>query len=344
MISRTESERLLAYHPFDEDVLATVEEVAGRQRAMDFAEINTTLPPNDVFWSEGNLPIKVLDTGLNDDTDKTLVYHMAMGSPLDENERTRLAALHAALPTTRIITSGAPGAPGEWSGRITLKQFPSVFKGDLRATIDPLLRYVNYRGVETITHAGYSYGADKAPTAAEYSDKYDQSVEQVIAMDPASVVDRKWLGLKSLGIIQLGLDFNSAEPAMQGYVDASDSPALIEARAQGDARHHGLLGYSVGLLRTSNIAAAKALSKGGFAGRMTKALIENPEMRADSIWGSLSELSLNGLMTAIVSNLEEQFGPGRVTGTIMEGQKHTMCDDIFLHTAMVLQALKKNKK
>jgi hypothetical protein len=345
MIAQTESERLLKYHAFDEDVLASVEEVANVQRKMDFNALNSTLPDNKPFYpiSEGK-PIEVIDTGPSDDNERTLVYHSWMGAGLDANLRARMATLSAALPTTRIIIAGSPGAPGSRSGRLAMNQVPSVWGGDLRATVDPLLQYVQSQGLSVITHGGYSYGADKAPVAAALSSEYDQMANQVISVEPSSVKLRKFLWLESLGIVRLGLDFNSADAALEGYVLASNSQALIEARELAATASHGKVGLLVGLLKPSNIAASKALSKDGFAGRMTKALIKNPEMRADTIWGSLSELSISGLTTVIVEHLVDQFGPERVSGTIIDDQKHTMCDDIFLHTAIISQALKKNTK
>ena len=345
MIAQTESERLLKYHSFDEDVLANVEEVAGRVRQMDFNALNSTLPDNETFYpiSDGK-PIEVIDTGPSENNERTLVYHSWMGAGLDQNLRARMATLSAALPSTRIIIAGSPGGPGSRSGRLALNQVPGVWGGDLRATVDPLLQYIQAQGLTTITHGGYSYGADKAPVAASLSSEYDQITDQVISVEPTAVEVRKFLWLESLGIVRLGLDFNSADAALEGYVQASNSQALIEARERANINGHGKTGLVLGLLKPSNIAASKTLSKAGFSGRMTKALLKNPEMRADTIWGSLSELSISGLTTVIVEHLVDQFGPERVTGTIIDDQKHTMCDDIFLHTAIISQALKKNIK
>jgi hypothetical protein len=207
-----------------------------------------------------------------------------------------------------------------------------------------LLEYIYSQKIARLKHSGYSFGADKAPEAAIHSSKYNHEVDQVISVEPTSVELRKFLGLASLGIVRLGLDFDSAGAALDGYVQASNSSALIEGRQLALIRQHGVNGYKAGLFRPSNVAAAKALSKAGFAGRMTKALINNPEMRADTIWGSLSELSISGLTTVIVEHLVDQFGPERVSGTIIDDQKHTMCDDIFLNAAMISQALKKSSK
>jgi hypothetical protein len=344
MSVQTESERLLTFYPFDEDVLAIVEEVANNQRRGSFESLNSSLPESERFYPRGAKPIDVIDTGPKEDSDRTLIYHQPMGAGLDENQRARLATLSAALPTTRIIAAGDPGPPGQKSGRLYWRQVPGVWRGDLRATVDPVLQYVHSQNLTVITHSGASYGADKAPTAAIYSSEYEQTVEQVISIDPPSVEDRKFLDLEALGVIRLGLDFKRSGDAQAQYVEGTHSEACFEARRLADQRNGGMRGYKRGLARISNVAAANALAKADFEGRVMSALIVNPEMRADITWGTLSELAINGLISAIVQRLEDRYGSDRVSGTAMEGQKHAMCDDIFLHAATVLQSLKKNLK
>jgi len=65
-----------------------------------------------------------------------------MGAGLDANLRARMATLSAALPTTRIIIAGSPVHQEARSGRLAMNQVPSVWGGDLRLTVDPLLQYV----------------------------------------------------------------------------------------------------------------------------------------------------------------------------------------------------------
>src|ERR1035438_9736811 len=165
-----ESERLHAYHNFDNDVVERVSEVADKQRNETWDTLKGQLPDNQVFTPKGGKPVEVLDIVPKADYDGTHVYHLPMGNGLDENMTTRVATLSAAEPTKRIIAVGNPGAPGQASGKIKSRDLRSVWNGDLRAAIDPTLQYLNSQGIDTATHIGFSYGADRAATAAQYAD------------------------------------------------------------------------------------------------------------------------------------------------------------------------------
>ena len=333
MSNTDEAERLRAYHNFDDDVLERVSEVAGNQRSESWDSLNAQLPANKVFTPTNGKPIEVLDIVPRADYDGTHVYHLPMGNALDENMTTRVAALAAAEPTKRVIAVGNPGSPGHGKGKIKARDFRSVWSGDLRAVVDPTLQYLNSQGIDTATHIGFSYGADRAAASAQYADRYDQQVPQGILMEPASIKERSLLGLAG--------DFGSTAKALDGYVQAAASPAYLEARKLAEKSGHGLFGYTLGLARMSNLAIAHALAKDGFEGRVDFALTAQPEMTVDIIWGSESELALHGLMLATTAKLIEKYGVDRVRATELEGQKHAMGDDIFLHTAMVLQSSKK---
>lgn len=62
-------------------------------------------------------------------------------------------------------------------------------------------------------------------------------------------------------------------------------------------------------------------------------------MKAHLVWGTDSELATYGLMVKLTERLQAKFGVERVSSMEMIGQKHAMGDDVFLHTAMVLQNL-----
>ena len=65
----------------------------------------------------------------------------------------------------------------------------------------------------------------------------------------------------------------------------------------------------------------------------------NQGMRSTIIWGSESELSEPSKLSTVSDRLQEKYKT-RVSSIEMPGQKHAMGDDLYLHTAMVLQALK----
>ena len=149
----------------------------------------------------------------------------------------------------------------------------------MRPTVDPLMQYLEREGIEQADHTGGSCGADRVATAVGYSDKYDHHVPHAILMDPASVVHRSLLGLVR--------QFLSSAAPMEGYVQAAASQPYLDARMQADKTNHGKVG-AVGLLRPSNVAIAHALSLDGFETRVSHALNERKDMRADIIWGTVS--------------------------------------------------------
>jgi pimeloyl-ACP methyl ester carboxylesterase len=328
-----EQERLRAYYPnFDEPVLDRVAEVAEQLRNSTWQAINDTLPDNKIFEPISGKPIEVLDVLPQDDYDKTYVYHLPMGNPLADHMRLRMATLSLAAPDKRIIAVGNPSGPKQGIGRLKFADIPSVWNGDLRATVDPILQYLEMQHIDPSTHIGYSYGAEKAATASIYADRYDQEVEQGIFIEPVS--------LKTRGLIELASDFNSTAAALGGYIGAAKTNAVYVANNRASEKSHGMLGYVVGLARLSNIAIAHALAKDYFERRTQTALENQHDMRANLIWGSESELAVNSLMVAVSQRLVDRFGPERVSPMVLEGQKHAMGDDVFLHTAMVLQVTK----
>jgi hypothetical protein len=329
----SEQERLGAYYPkFDEAVLDRVAEVAEKQRNSTWQTINGDLPDNQIFYPTNGKPIEILDILPQQDYDRTYIYHLPMGNPLAEHMRLRMATLSLAAPDKRIVAVGNPSDPRHGIGRLKFGDIPSVWAGDLRSTVDPILQYLGTQHVYLSTHIGYSYGAEKAATAALYADRYDLGVEQGVFMEPVS--------LKSRGLIELATDYSSTAPALRKYIDAAQTNAVYVANNLASEKSHGMLGYKLGLARLSNLAIAHALSKDYFEQRVQVALENQHDMRANLIWGSASELAINSLMVAVSQRLIDRFGAERVSPMVLEGQKHAMADDVFLHTAMVLQVVK----
>lgn len=326
----SEQLRLLRYYPdFDEAVVNRVAEVAERQRVSTWENIKRELPENKIF-STGKSSIELMDIVPKDDYDETWIYHLPMGNPLADHMQLRIATLATAEPNKRIIGVGNPSGPNQGVGKLSVKSLRPVWSGDLRPTVDPLLRYLSTQKITEATHIGFSYGAEKAAAAAQYADRYDQSVPHGIFMEPVA--------LKRRGLLELGRDFNSTAAAFDGYVNAAASPAVAQASQCAAEKSHGMTGYMLGLLRFSNIAIAHALTKEGFEERVSEGLAKQEQLEAHLVWGSESELAIRSLMVNIGNRLKERFG-NRVSAMELEGQKHAMGDDVFLHSAMVLQAL-----
>lgn len=314
---------------FDQKVLDTVADVAQLQRFSSWEQIKSELPDNTVFSTEDS-SIELLDI-VPKDYDETWVYHLPMGNPLADHMQLRVATLAAAKPDKRIIAIGNPSGPSQGVGKLPASSLRTVWSGNLRPTIDPVMKYLSSQQIEQATHIGFSYGAEKAAAASQYAEKYDQQVLSGLFMEPVAIKQR--------GLLELGRDFNSTAAALEGYVKASASKPVEEAGKRAAEKSHGLVGYGLGLLRMSNIAIAHALTKEGFENRVDNGLTSQAEMRAHLVWGTESELATHGLMIELASRLQSKFGVVRVSTMEMVGQKHAMGDDVFLHTAMVLQNL-----
>lgn len=329
MSIEAEISRLQSYYPFDMDVLENVATIAEQQRASTWQQIQAGLPDTQIFRPIGGKPIEVLDI-LPQDYDSVHVYHLPMGNGLDENMKLGIATLAAAEPNKRLIAAGNPGAPGQSSGKLRVRDLPRVWSGDMRPTVDPLMQYLNRKRIRQVDHTGGSCGADRAATAVGYAEKYDHQVSHVVLMDPASVVRRSLLGL--------GRQFQKSAAPMEGYVQAAESQPYFDARKQADKTNHDPIG-NIGLLRASNIAIAHALSLDGFETRVAKALDGQKNMRTDIIWGTESELAAHSAMLAVTRRLSDQYG-NRVRATAVKGHKHAMYCDIFLQVALILQSRK----
>lgn len=320
--------RLKEYYPgFDESVVDAVAEVAQKQRSNSWEHIRSELPNNTVFSTDDS-SIELMDI-VPDNYDETWVYHLPMGNPLADHMQLRVATLAVAKPDKRVIAIGNPSGPNQGIGKLSNRELHTVWTGDLRPTIDPVMRYLSSQHIEQSTQIGFSYGAEKAAAASQYAEKYDQRVAEGLFMEP--------IAIKQRGLLELGRDFNSTAVALEGYVKASASNPVEAAGKRAAEKSNGLVGYVLGLLRLSNIAIAHALSREGFEERVDGGLTSQEQMKAHLVWGTESELATHGLMVKLADRIQAKFGSERVSTMELAGQKHAMGDDVFLHTAIVLQ-------
>ncbi|HET8709616.1 MAG TPA: hypothetical protein VFL85_05060 [Candidatus Saccharimonadales bacterium] len=323
------AERLRVIYPFSDEVLAAVDEVAGRQQRMSCERLLATanvLTVRDYQPLEGK-PVKVLDIiPPNGEYEAVQVFHLPMAGSMNLDRMVRTATLAAAQPTKRLVAVGNAGEIGAKGGKLSIEDAFDVWKGDLAPTVSATMQYLEAQGIEEAEHVGGSFGADKAVEAAVVASRYDQSTTQLVAMDPASVKHRSPLEIKQ--------DFARSEEPLSDYVRATACPAYYEAR------HHsgGILRYKVGLFRLSNLAVAHALTFDGFGSRINQALAENRQLPATLIWGSASELADDRIMQPMAAGLTEQY-PERFRAMRVPGQRHAMMNDIYLNAALVLQGL-----
>lgn len=323
------AERIGQIYPFDPGILERVGEVADRSADLsypDFLDANN-IPKVTRFKPKNGKKIQVIDFIPPDGYDNVVVYHEAMATPLTPNAIMHVAAIALAAPDTRVIGVGNPGKPGQGYGKVKLSELPELWDGKLRPVVDPILQYLNVQKVKEAAHTGYSYGVDRVAATAQHATAYDHKVTKGIFMDPASVVDR--------GMWKLGKAYYSTEEHLDHYVQSTGSRPYLESRKIGG----GLVGYGLGLLRPTNLAVTHVLGQNGFGARLDSALVLQPEMDAHAIWGTESELAINGVMTELSSRMQQKYGSARYKSTALPGQKHAMCDDIFLHAAMTLHGL-----
>lgn len=323
------ADRLRSYYPFDDAIVETVTTVAEAQHDLTLVEtLARAHIPEPKHFRGGDKSVEVLDIIPPGGYDQTQVFHLTMAGPIDPDRTLRAAILAAVQPATRIIMAGNPAGPGKSSGKLALHSMPSVWRGDLRPTIDPTLRYLDSQAITSATHVGGSFGADKAATAAGYADRYGQDVPNLVSIDPASV--------KRRSLLTLAKEFRSTEKHLDEYTLATDSRPYFEARS----RSGGSLEYRLGLLRPTNLAIAHALTLDGFGKRVDTALTRQPDMRAGLLWGVESELAIHGLMLGITAQLKDRYSEERVSGTPLPRHKHAMLSDPYFHAAMVLHGLK----
>jgi pimeloyl-ACP methyl ester carboxylesterase len=321
-------ERLQNYYPFDEDVLADVEAVAGEQNSRTWQEFlahcGVEQPEIAVCGDKAAEFVAFQPAGDFDET-KARIFHGPMGNSLDPNIAYQAATVFAADPTTRLFVVASPSGVGNSAGLLVREERRHVAGGDLRPTVEPALRLLQSHGVEQVTHIGGSFGAEKAMTAAGHSSAYDHETHQVVAIDPPSVVQR------SLG--RLGLAYFSTGKPLERYIAASDSAAFLAARELSIGR----VKFAAGLSRLTNLAIARGLAHELFESRAEAAFRDNPDMQATISWGSASELADDTAMHRIASNLADAHRD-QVQTLRLPGQYHAAMNDIHLQAAVVLQA------
>lgn len=337
----SEIDRLNNYHDFSVETTEAVAEVAERYRSYetwpelfsDFQSAASHAQLHEVEYTPARgFPIKIVDI-VPTEIDTSLVYHLPMGNSIDQNMQARLLTLSAVLPNTRIIAAGNPAQPLTNSGRLTQQERNEVSRGRFRPTVDPILAYAHKEKIEQADQVGFSYGADKALAATLLTDYYDISTPKVVPMDPASVTPRT--------ILQLGADFLATNKHLNDYVEATEFPAYIDARKVTGRKTGWLAGYGLGLTRQSNIAIARGITVGKFETRLAETLRHNPETHATLVWGTESELAINGIMHALAGRISDSGQANQFTAMPVIGQYHAMGDDIFLHAALVHESLTK---
>lgn len=331
----TTAERLQNFYDFDGDLLDRLEQVASDQNTRTFDELADQYDlANSIRRSTHTQSGKLLEylqlTPPGDyDERHTRVLYTPMATPIDQSVAMRSIRLFAADPTAKLTVFGNPAALGRKGNSLPLYQIETVFRGNLLPVIRNSAAELAGERHATVDVLGYSAGADEGAEAAKEMRVYGLRCMRGVWTEPVSSAQP--------GIMSLGKRFFKSGEALDGYVAAADSEPLLEARRRADT---GMPRYIGGLLRPSNIAIAKALSRSHFAVRAKDALAVQPQLRALIAWGSASEITDNQCMSETVRDLERDFGPERVGHMVLRGMHHAGGDDIDLHAAIMLQGLR----
>lgn len=331
-------ERLQTFYDFDSEVVEAVTKAAADQAKLSFSELADKYGvgngPEVIPSTRDYRSFEVLTITPKGEYDETeaRIYHLPINLTVDPGMAMRGIRMFAADPTKQLILTGNPSAVGHPHNRLKFSGIKQVWHGDITPTVDPLLTYLGRRGIRKIANIGYSYGADKAAVASSQSplQRIPITTTQGVFMESVAVDERS--------LLQLAKDFSAAEPELNVYVAASESPALDQAREASDT---GFARYALGLLRASNLAIAMALTKPTFVGRVTNALMQNPGMRAAIARGTASEIDPKHALSPAVDDLKRSvLVGGQVSELVLRGMHHAGGDDINLHAAIVMQGLR----
>ena len=334
------AERLLEYYPFDDDIVASVADAAAGQNQRHFSELATHYNlaerlQNVPALHYANRSFELLHMTPTGDYDETkarvLVAPFAM--PVNDAMAMRVLRLFAADPSEQLLVIGAPAPIGNRHNRPQPGALRTVWRGDLKPLVMPLIMHIRHGNndalhrVAALDTLGFSYGADAAMAVSVAAAERGIAAECGVWVEPGSARRRTVRKLRNdakvLGEYRLHFD---------RYVQDADSMPLREALCGSEVSE---LRYAGGLMRLSNLAILRALSRGDFADRAAQVLHGNPRARATIAWGTKSEFVSEQAMQWLVARLGNRVGALALTG-----MHHAGGNDIDLHAAIMLQGLR----
>lgn len=255
-----------------------------------------------------------------------LVVHTTMGNPLDANQLYQIAVIVDTNPQYRVIGFGNPSGKPFYVAEQSLsfsKWWKIAFTRNARPLFHAELEYLKQQGVSHFVQVGYSYGALKAVLEGQYTPK--GSIKKLILIDPVS---------HPRNPIRLAKDFSRTYQPLGEYVNRVESATYHAAR--GDAAK--IRDYFGTLIRPVNIAIGLLLARSSISKQLVATLERNADASVYIAWGSKSELTSHG---DFKSELHNALGPkaSRLKTITLEGQKHAFANDLYLHAALIRDAL-----
>ena len=323
-------ERLQALYPFSKKTTEWVATRAAKQQTLKtyealFAYVGVPDPALHIAKNGDGVPY--IDIPAKAKHQKgVLVVHVSIGNPLDPNQLYQTAAIADINPEYRVIAFGNPsGKPYHVAEqKLSFKKWFSIaFTKNVRPLVHAELDYLASQNIIETTQIGFSYGALKA--AIESCEQPAGSVKQIIIVDPAS---------HPRNPIRLVRDFMRTYTPLGEYINRVESKTFHEAR--GDSAR--MRDYAKTYLRPVNMAIGILLSKASIITWLQRAIGRNPDVRITVAWGTQSELSNDAQLRA---DLQEVAKTKKQTIQTMpiQNQKHAFANDIYLHAAIIREAL-----
>jgi hypothetical protein len=341
------AETLLGYYDFDEAIIERVAEVAEYQNSQSFEKLTAEYGVADgaqkVPIGDGYLEILEFVPHPDEETDPAYarVYNLSMGNSIMPALTMNLMTLFAADPSSRLIMIGNPSVPGHAGGTVSRHETREMRREHtLRPVAEPVLHYLGRRGITTSAELGYSYGADKAAAVAGLAPDFDHQVTRGVFVEPPSLITQRRT--------QMAAAFMTTARVQPKYIKDTECEPYIELRKkelpETNLEQIAALGrglpYLAGLLRVTNRAIWSVLAQGGYENRLQEAVEANPDGRFTTAWGTLSELVDDAKMLQAVMDFRSDHPLGDHTSYIrLRGAHHAGGDNIYLHTATMLQGL-----
>jgi len=318
-------ERLTAFNPeFSEQTLEIVSEVAERQVLYDNYQQyfeDRHLPDYEVYARRHLADIRREDS----DPGKNFVWFLPYNQCLDPNQLFQVMTIADVLPEYRVVAIANPCGPGHSPQALSRAERRQVSnEEDLKPTIEPVVKYLDSREIDTVSYGGASFGADLVVAAPKYDER---PIPSLVTINPIRFFRRTRL--------ELGRAFQATDAPQQQYVDNTEIPAYIEAHND----RMNMVTWMLGLAGLTNQAYLTFLCQPGFEQELHEALDTHPETSVSMVWGSKDELARDGYAVRIADRAEHSYGGDRFRRTRIIGGKHAMINDIHLQAALVREGL-----
>ena len=326
--------RLEAYDVFSAQAIEAVALVAQKQAHYAhytdfFNEVGVPIPRLYVTTKHKGVPVVDIpakqrtQSGVKQRTQQgTIVVHLPMANPLDQNQLYHIATIAATLPAYRVIAFGNPsGAPYRYrqqgGGFLTLLAI--AFTHHRKALVAAEIGYLREHGIKAAHHAGYSYGAHKVLIESGYLD--DDEVASLTLVDPVA---------HPRGIQQLIHDFKATFAPMGRYVNRTKLPSYFEARKDASQTNH----HKAALYRPISLAIGVLMARFDLMPAIRQVLTQHRRLRLTVAWGSRSELGNDAHMRTSIQQLMHDR-PEHIKALRLKDDEHALANDIHLYAAIV---------